>query len=139
MNRKTRSVLAYILSPLAGVLVCQLFVVSHVMWPLSSDVSRIMKEFTLGITPLLLIYILLVITSIPVFFVIRYAMGRNMGTCFLSSAGTVVVLWALLAIGGPIEGKEYFTNLQFIGGAIVGTSVYEYLFWVLSGKIILRK
>ena len=134
MNRKTRSVMAYILSPLAGVLVCQLFVVSQVIWPVSGDINRVFKELTLGITPLLLIYVMMVIISIPVFLIIRYAMRWNIRTCFLASISVVAILWGLLAIGGSIEGKEYYLDWHFISGAIIGTAIYGYLFWILSGK-----
>jgi Zn-dependent protease with chaperone function len=134
MNNKLRIFLAFLVAPLSAVFVLHLFQVIPIVFSTNDGDGIGFRAMSLGLAPKLLIYIGLLMISVPVFIFVRHFIKWRFWSCMLSPVIVVTLLGVWLLLGDEGGVKEYFTNLYFIVGSIAGTAMYGLVFWTIIPK-----
>lgn len=138
MLKISRIVFAFLFSPLVGFFLIQLFLTGPYMLPISENLFIGFRMMLIGLTPLLILYVVLIFVSIPVFLLVKYLIGWKLWSCIVASTATSTTAWALLTILNQMtsnhESLGYFSSKLFITGSVLGTIMYGIVFWLFVKK-----
>ena len=132
-----KSFLAFILSPVVSVFTVH--VVITIFFTISADgtINTFLRFIQFGLIVYLLLYVIILLISIPVFLTIRYFFGWHFRSCILGAALVFVIIGVLLLTG---ENKfehndiEYLSSVKILFAWIFGAIVYGSVFWLIVNK-----
>lgn len=129
-----RIVSATLVSPLLGLLVVQIF---RLAWILGMDgilTGKLFRALTLGLVQLSVVYVYIVLVSIPVFFVVRRIMGLMWWSTVAAAAIVVMSLILITSLYPETQTNAILAKPHMIIGSAAGTATYGLIYWAIMRK-----
>jgi len=131
ISRNVRVLLAFIFSPLIGILVPVLFTLGPVILGLDVEIGAAPELIAIGAAFFMPAYVVILLISIPIFLTIRHFIDWSLKSCIIGSVSITVIVSSLAYIGAISDNNDIMTNSLFFG-LVLGSIVYGLVFWFLS-------
>ena len=128
-----RIVTAFLCAPLAGLFLIRPFALTPYRLWIDGQFVYGIEFMWVGLIPVAILYILVLIASVPVFLLIRHWKGWTLISCLFAAAITslLVMSWILFIGTEMTPSANPFSGVLFIIGALLGTPVYGLAFWFI--------
>jgi len=129
--------LAFIISPIISVFAVHIVITIYFTIAADGTNNTFLRFIQLGLTGYLLLYVVILLISIPLFLIIRYFLGWRFWSCILGAALIFVFITILLSSD---ENKLEFNDIEYLSSAktlfawIFGATVYGLAFWSIVNR-----
>jgi len=130
MSIKVCSLLAFTISPLVCVMYLHVVPLVWAQWTLNNAMD-IFRGFQIGIITVILVYILLIVFSVPIFHLIRKMFGWSWWSCQVASYLLITIFVSLVMYGATSSGNSFEHNLELLFLLWSASLLYGLVFWLI--------